>query len=355
MKLTSLREWFWAAFIAFLLTILVRTFLIEAFTIPTSSMEKTLLVGDNLIVNKFVYGLRLPVTPFSLPFSHNTLPFGWGKSYIDCCKLPYIRLPKISNIKRQDVVVFNYPMDKSRPLDKRDHFIKRCVALPGDTLVLVNRRIYINNKEESQPEFLQFNYFLRTDGTPINSQILTDYNITEGGLRTEKGDLYEYALTASQIEKVKSIPNIIKIDSIIRDKGVRNPHEQVFPNDFENFPWNIDNYGPVVIPEKGATIDLTLQNLSLFSYLIEHHEGNTILVSNNKILINGVIAEKYTFRKDYYFMMGDNRQNSQDSRIWGFVPEDHIVGKAILVWMSVKPGGKFPKDLRWDRVFKRVK
>lgn len=352
---STLREWFWAAVIAVGITIIIRTFLLEAYTIPTSSMEKTLLVGDYLFVNKFYYGVRLPITPVSLPFAHNSMPFGLGKSYWDGWQLPYYRLPARHRVKRHDAVVFNYPKDQTRPIDKRENYIKRCIALPADTFSIVDRKVYINGVEDTLPAFAQYNYYVRTNGTPIDNQTFLNLDITEGGLRAETGDLYEYALTNFDLEQVKQIANVSKIDTIVRDKETYLSHEPVFPQDPEYFPWNIDNYGPLVIPAKGMTVPLSIANLSLYSYLIEHYEGNEISLSGVEININGEIVDHYTFKQNYYFMLGDNRQNSSDSRFWGFVPEDHIVGKAFMVWLSMKPGTGFPDNLRWNRILKWVK
>ncbi|HRK28401.1 MAG TPA: signal peptidase I [Chitinophagales bacterium] len=349
------REWIYAAVIAIGITIFIRSLIIEAYTIPTSSMEKTLLVGDFLFVSKLHYGARLPVTPISFPFAHNQMPFWGGKSYFDGLKLPYLRLPGFTAIKRHDPVVFNYPLDQQRPLDRRENYIKRCIALPGDLVVIIDRMVYVNGVKDSIPPQAQFNYFVRTNNQPLNQQTLFKMGITEGGLRTETGDLYEYALTKTAVDKVGQMQNVVKIDTISRAKNLYLPHEPVFPQDPDNFPWNIDNYGPLPVPRKGDTINLTIKNLSLYSYLLEHYEHNEVALTNDVITINGQPTTQYIFKQNYYFMLGDNRQNSADSRYWGFVPEDHIIGKAFMVWLSLEPGLSFPHNLRLDRMFMPVR
>ncbi|HRI27670.1 MAG TPA: signal peptidase I, partial [Chitinophagales bacterium] len=258
-------------------------------------------------------------------------------------------------IKRHDPVVFNYPLDQQRPLDRRENYIKRCIALPGDLVVIIDRMVYVNGVKDSIPPQAQFNYFVRTNNQPLNQQTLFKMGITEGGLRTETGDLYEYALTKTAVDKVGQMQNVVKIDTISRAKNLYLPHEPVFPQDPDNFPWNIDNYGPLPVPRKGDTINLTIKNLSLYSYLLEHYEHNEVALTNDVITINGQPTTQYIFKQNYYFMLGDNRQNSADSRYWGFVPEDHIIGKAFMVWLSLEPGLSFPHNLRLDRMFMPVR
>ncbi|OWY21186.1 signal peptidase I [Sphingobacteriales bacterium UPWRP_1] len=354
MNKSGIREWLYAALFAVIITIFIRTLIAEVYIIPTSSMEKTLLVGDYLLVSKFSYGIRMPITPLSLPFSHNTLPFSGKPSYSAAIQLPYCRLGSLDNLKRHDPVVFNYPIDDQRPIDKRENYIKRCIALPADTFEIINRQVYINGKPDSLPPLAQFNYFLRTDKTPLSPQTLSKMGITEGGLRSDNAGLYEYTLTAANLLKVKQLQNVVGIDTIVRAKGIYLPHEPVFPQDPQNYPWNIDNYGPLVIPAKGMTIVLNTQNISLYSRIIEVYEGNQLQVTENSITINGKETNTYTFGMNYYFMLGDNRQNSADSRYWGFVPEDHIIGKAKLVWLSSEEGVPFPDNVRWERMFKPV-
>jgi signal peptidase I len=384
------REWFDALFFAIIAATIIRTFFIEAYTIPTSSMEKTMLVGDYLFVSKLNYGARVPMTPLSFPFAHHTMPFTGGKSYSEALKLPYMRLPGLQSIKRNDIIVFNYPMENGRPVDKRENYIKRCVGLPSDTLQIVNRQLLINNDKAEDLGDMQFNYFVRTNGNHINKNDLFKLNITEGGLNeaTDSFNLYKYALTLESLEKMSKFKSVVKIDTVMRDKGIYS--EEVFPlypkliqmthsehhnqdtitkvstQIIKNFAWNIDNFGPLIVPAKGDSVELTPENIYLYERIISVHEGNDLQYNNDQIRINGEIATSYTFKMNYYFMMGDNRHNSADSRYWGFVPEDHIVGKGWLVWLSLKPinlnrkAGFFSKyvfkgkEVRWDRFFKWI-
>ncbi len=352
---SKVREWLDALLFAVIAATIIRIFLIEAYTIPTSSMEKSLLIGDYLFVSKINYGPRVPMTPLSFPFAHHTLPFTRDtKSYLEWLKIPYYRLPGFQDIKRNDVVVFNFPKEDFRPVDKRENYIKRCVAIPGDDLEIVDRQLLINGQTADNPELAQFNYFVRTNGTPINKKTLEKMDVTEGGMHVGAGDLYEYTLTNQSLDKLKKLQNVQKIDTINRDKGKSTKTEPVFPYNNENYPWNIDNYGPLKVPAKGATIQLTRENLGIYERIIKIYEGNDLKVSPDGIFINGTKTDSYTFQMDYYFMMGDNRHNSLDSRYWGFVPQDHIVGKALLIWLSIDGKKKFLDKIRWNRLFKLV-
>ncbi len=352
-KKSAAREWTEALFLAVIAATVIRMFFIEAYTIPTSSMEKTLLVGDYLFVSKLNYGTRLPITPLAFPFAHNTMPFTDGKnSYSQALQLPYYRLPGFQNIERNDIIVFNYPAEKERPVDKRENYIKRCIALPGDTLEIVNRQLYINAKAAQNPDLMQYNYLVRTNGDPINRTTLQKLEINEGGGNVAENNLYIYPLTQYSYSKTKELSNVIKMDTSLIDRGIHDV--AIFPPASKDYPWNIDNYGPLIIPKKDSTIQLTVKNLPLYEKIIEEYEANTLEVKNGKILINEIASDNYTFKMNYYFMMGDNRHNSADSRYWGFVPENHIVGKAVLVWFSLGGGDNFFDRIRWDRIFKSV-
>ena len=316
-------------------------------------MEKSLLVGDFLFVNKLSYGTRLPMTPLSFPFANNTMPLIGGNSYLTWMHWPYMRLPGFSSVHRNDIVIFNVPTDTSRPVDKRENYIKRCTALPGDTLEIKNGVVYVNG--DSTPHFPgeQDDFLLSTDGTPLDEKKIAAWNITE--INPQFGDQqYECHLTPANVDSMKTLKNVEAIQPIIIPKGM--VPEVVFPGDATDFPWNIDNYGPLVIPKKGITVTISKNNIALYRQIIsvyEHHRLQIDLQGN--ISIDGQPADHYTFAMNYYWMMGDNRHNSLDSRYWGFVPEDHIIGKAWFIWMSWDSQSSFPKNIRWNRMFTSIK
>jgi len=384
-KKTVVREWADAIIFAVIAATIIRTFLIEAYTIPTSSMEKSLLVGDFLFVSKISYGPRIPNTPLSFPFAHHTLPLTkTTKSYLEWIKLPYYRFSGWTSVKLHDNVVFNYPdgdtttlefqssrsyyamcreMGKdfvhrnftvvSRPVDKRENYIKRCVAMPGDTLEIINHEIYINGvlSQIGHGE-RQFNHVVRTDGSRINPRILSDLNITDGGPTALAGE-YVFALSDEVAEKLKRLPNIVEVVKILKPK---NFHEKyIFPHS-DNYKWNEDNFGPLFIPKAGASIRIDTTNIVLYDRIIHAYEGNDLRIEGDKIFINGIETDTYTFEMDYYWLMGDNRHNSADSRFWGFVPNDHVVGKAVFVWLSLdKDKSLLDGKIRWRKMFRLVK
>lgn len=345
------REWLDAVVFAVVAATLIRSFLIEAYTIPTSSMEKSLLVGDFLFVSKINYGPRIPMTPLAFPFAHHTMPLIGTKAYLDWIQLGYHRLSGFQTIKNNDVVVFNYPIEDFRPIDKRENYIKRCIAIPGDTLEIIDRKVFINNKASTDPEKAQFNYYVQTNGSGINPKILRKYDITEGDRLPSPG-AYRLTLIDEVVNHFKKMNTINKVEVISRPKATH--LEQIFPDDAEIFPWNIDNYGRIVIPKAGISVELNKNNIAIFKRLITVYEGNTLEIIKDKIFINGQESNSYTFKLNYYFMMGDNRHNSLDSRFWGFVPEDHIVGKALFIWMSIDQDGTFIDKIRWNRLFKFI-
>lgn len=344
------REWIDALVFAIIAATIIRTFFIEAFTIPTPSMEKTLMVGDFLFVSKVNYGARTPMTPLSVPFVHQEMPITGGKAYSEAIKLPYYRLPGFADIKRNDIVVFNYPMEDDRPIDKQTHYIKRCVALPGDKLEIIDRMVRINGEPGMLPKKSQFVYDIKTNGSGINERLLRKLDVTDGGPTFNQGE-YRYCLTEPNAKELKNLPNVTSLTVMGQAKGVF--EDYIFPYD-PKLAWNMDNFGPLVIPAKGATVNLTADNIAIYRRIISKYENNKLEELNGKFYINDKEASQYTFKQDYFFMMGDNRHNSADSRFWGFVPEDHIVGKAVFIWMSWDTNGSFLNKIRWNRLFRLI-
>lgn len=353
-KKTIAREWADAVVFAVVAATLIRGFLIEAYMIPTGSMEKSLLVGDFLFVSKVNYGPRVPMTPVAFPFAHHTMPITGGKAYWEGIKLNYKRLPGFQEIKRNDVVVFNYPMEAdapfNRPIDKRENYIKRAVGIPGDTISLQQAQVYVNGKPGVNPPKGQMDYLVYTDGTGLNPQRLLDMRIESSSMHREP---YLLFLTDEAYETVSKWSNVTQIIPNIRPDNT--PEPRTFP-DSELHPWNLDNFGPIIIPKKGWTVTLDSLSYPIYERAIRVYEGNQLVQSaDGTYTINGEKTNQYTFQMDYYWMMGDNRHNSEDARAWGFVPEDHIVGKALFVWLSLDKQGTFFDKIRWNRLFMGIK
>jgi signal peptidase I len=386
-KKGQVREWADAIIFAVVAATIIRTFLVEAYTIPTSSMEKSLLVGDFLFVSKISYGPKLPNTPIAFPFVHHTMPLSTTlKSYVEWIKFPYYRFPGLGNVNRYDAVVFNYPAgdtlsDKfqsnvsyyslireygrdrvwsdernfgkiiARPVDKRENYIKRCVGLPGDLIQIIDAELYVNSSPAFVPAGLQFKYLVKTNGSPINQRVLDKLNITEG--KRSGNSEFVFWISADIALQIKELPNVTEVTKILEPAGERNP--EVFPNS-PDYNWNIDNFGPMTVPKAGTSVSLTVENLPLYERIITAYEGNKLRVEGKNIFINGQQVNSYTFKMDYFWMMGDNRHNSADSRIWGFVPNDHIVGKAVFVWLSLDPNKTlFGGKVRFDKSMRIVK
>jgi signal peptidase I len=351
---------------AIVVATIVHTYFIQPYTIPTSSLEKSLLVGDFLFVSKMNYGARVPMTTVALPMVHDSIPLTKSKSYLTWPQLPYMRLPGIQNIDRTDIVVFNWPVDTVfrffdtskrrayKPVDKKSNYVKRCVGIPGDNLSIKDGMVYIDGKILQLPERAkpQFSYKIALDGkTPIDFESLfKDLDVTDpAGFidQTKRDTVIMSALTEAGAQRLKNTPGIT---AVIRQIS-REDDNGVFPHINK---WNRDNYGPIYIPEEGKTVALTTETLPFYKAIITDYENNDLKVNGSEIRINGEIATTYTFKQNYYFMMGDNRHNSEDSRYWGFVPENHIVGKPIFIWLSIDPNGKGINKIRWDRVFTTV-
>jgi len=390
-------EWLDAIIFAVVAATLIRMFFIEAYTIPTSSMEKTMLVGDYLFVSKVSYGPKLPNTPLSFPFVHHTMPFSeTRRSFVEWIKWPYKRLIGFGNVKRNDIVVFNFPEGDTvalkrqnesyydlcrrygryrvwddklnfgdiiyRPADKQENYIKRCVAVPGDVIEVKHAIAYINGAKQEHFEQMQYNYEVITDGLTLNPKNLERLGISDDDLSfaqmtqanyvdtvTHKTTVhYIIPLTEDNAKTIRAFPNVISV-KIAEIKE----HEDVFPQD-STICYSRDNFGPLTTPKKGQTVNLTLKNLPIYQRLIDVYEENDLQVKDNKIFINDKEANTYTFKMDYYFMMGDSRHNSQDGRFWGFVPEDHIVGKAVFVWLSLDKDKSFLSKIRWNRMFRFI-
>ncbi len=422
-------SWIDAIVFALVAVYFINLYLFQNYQIPSSSLEKTLLVGDFLYVSKVAYGPRIPNTPLSMPLVQNTLPFGNAKSYIENPQWEYRRLKGFHEVQRGDIVVFNFPAGDTvplkvsnpdfytlcyynsfatmpvvadsvvgfaeyrerlkkgaeairynetmfgeviwRPVDKRENYVKRCIGLPGETLEIRNDVVYINGQALDDPEHLQHSYYVETDGTTFSAEMLKKLDIrldesyeisnpellkylaigcdTLGNLR---GRVFRLSLTKATLQKVKSIPFV---KAVKQETEVPDAYNTIFPLAYSQ-RWSVHNYGPLYIPKKGETIELTEDNLLRYERIITSYEGNTLDFRNGKAYVNGQEAKSYTFKMDYYWMMGDNRDNSADSRMWGFVPEDHIVGRPVFVWLSLDKERSWSEGrLRLNRLFRNAK
>ncbi len=413
---TSFGETISSILFAIVAATIVHNYVIQPYIIPTGSLEKSLLIGDFLFVSKFHYGARVPMTAISLPMVHDTIPLLKTRSYLKKPQLPYLRLPGVKKIKRNEIVVFSWPADTVRqffvkekrvdkPIDKKSNYVKRCLGIPGDTLEILNGFVHTNGSKNILPDRakVQYTHYAYSQkgvsSRKLSSRGYSDYtrtykieNISETtykqilpyiigrrgntiedfrvitgskGLPTEL--IYKTGLKVSEILELKkeitltlreaeNLRKVEGIDSVVRRiNQVKVPNEAFFPNKVP-FDWNEDNFGPIVIPKIGMTVDLNQKNLSIYKKIIGEYEGNMLELNQQGVKINGEYSSKYTFKKDYYWMMGDNRHKSEDSRFWGFVPDDHIVGKPVFIWFSIKGINDGIKNwkVRWDRVFTTV-
>ncbi len=347
-KKSKLREWIDAIVFAVVAATIIRGLLFSAYAIPSGSMEGTELTGDYLFVSKCSYGARMPTTLLQLPFLESKV-FGVN-TYLDWIQLPYLRIPGFTSIKKYDIVVFNKPADADLglPIDQRMTLIKRCQATPGDTLTIVNGQVYIDGKASKNAPKAQTSYIVVTDGRDINPQLFTDLNIESHRLDS---NTYEMVIPPDNLATLKSFSNIKSVTPYIKPASEADP--TVFPQN-DRFKWNQDNFGPLVMPKRGWTIKLNDSTLAFYRRAIETYEHNKVEGAGNAIFINGKKADSYTFKMNYYWMMGDNRHNSLDCRFWGYVPEDHIIGKAIVTVMSTDSTQDIFHKIRWNRIFKSI-
>ncbi|MFZ4862597.1 signal peptidase I [Sphingobacterium sp. Mn56C] len=351
-KKTVAREWADAIIFATIAASLIRGFLIEAYMIPSGSMERTLLVGDFLFVSKLNYGPRIPNTPIAFPFAHHTMPITGGKAYSEWIELPYKRLPGFQQIKRNDVVVFNYPVEAdapfNRPVDKRENYIKRAVAIPGDVVEMHQGILMVNGKPGFGSNDVQSAYYVYTDERGLDLNILKDKRFEYNLVQDQNGNVAAYLLlvTKDEIEEVKRWSNVKQVVPYANESPA-------FPKDSQ-YNWDFHNFGPITIPKKGDTVPLNALTLPLYHRLITVYEGHKLENRADGIYIDDAKADSYKIQMDYYWMMGDNRDNSLDSRDFGFVPEDHVVGKALFTWLSYDTDGTFLSKIRWNRIFKGI-
>ena len=372
-KKSAIREWFDSVLFAVVAATLIRWLFMEAFTIPTPSMERSLMVGDFLFVSKFHYGTRTPKTLLQVPLTHQKI---WGTeipSYLDWIQLPQYRLPGFSDVKNGDVVVFNFPPEDQYPTDLKTNYIKRCMGIAGDVLEVRHRQVFVNGKAAEVPPNSQMSYFIETTKGDLDDTFFRQYNIVndyrpgneaynwqpieqmDSVAKVNKIVGYKLNTTAETIEKLKTLDWVKKVTPYDEEPSqTPSPFSQIYGG--SKFNWTVDNFGPITIPKAGVTVQLDEKAIAVYGTVIKKYEGNeNVEVTEKGITIGGKPISSYTFKQDYYFMMGDNRHNSLDSRFWGFVPADHIVGKAVFIWMSIDPNPtNAANKVRWNRLFNVV-
>ncbi len=375
---SALREWFDSVLFAVVAATLIRWLFMEAFTIPTPSMERSLMVGDFLFVSKLHYGTRTPKTLLQVPLTHQKI---WGTeipSFSTAIQLPQYRLPGFTHVKNGDVVVFNFPPpepgQREYPVDLKTNYIKRCIGIPGDVIEVRHRQVFVNDKAFENPPRMQMTYFLKTKNTDLGDSFFREYDIINDlrdpsqptynwqpveemndSTKTSRLTGYRVNTTPENIEKLKKMP---WCEAVIAYDEERPIEPQVYSQVYggPKLTWTIDHFGPLTVPKKGVTIQLDEKNIALYGVVIQKYEDNEkVILLDKSISINGQAITSYTFKQDYYFMMGDNRHNSLDSRFWGFVPADHIVGKAVFIWMSIDPNpATIWNKIRWNRLFRII-
>jgi signal peptidase I len=402
----SFIEWLDALIFAVIAVTLINIFLFQNYRIPTGSMEKSLLIGDHLFVSKIAYGPRMPNTPVAFPFTQNLMPLIKTKSWSDIIHLKYKRLVGFRKVKNFEPIVFNFPAGDTvvleetatsyyeivrrtaremkdrdfysgntlltepqyisrartetwkkfhviyRPVDRRDNYVKRCIGIPGDTVEIKMGALYVNNKLIPDNGTQQTSYIVQTNGTTINPKAFERLHISKEDQRMISGSAYLLPLTLDNVKLISKFTNVNEVTPVYARKGEF--AQYIFPYS-STFNWNEDNFGPLWIPAKGATVKLDTSNLCLYERIIDVYEENDLRTEGDKIFINNKPSDSYTFRMDYYWMMGDSRHNSADSRYWGFVPEDHIVGTPKFIWLSIDKEGKGLKRIRWNRMFMKAK
>ena len=398
-------EWLDALIFAVIAVTLINIFLFQNYRIPTGSMEKSLLIGDHLFVSKIAYGPRMPNTPIAFPFTQNTLPITNGKSWSDLIHWPYKRLVGTGGVRNNDPIVFNFPagdtvvledtatsyyeivrraareykdrdanasqpvksdayyMDLARkevrerfhivyrPVDRRDNYVKRCIGIPGDTILIKEGTVFINGKQLAENKTQQTTYDVNTNGTTINPKAFERLDISKADQQSYMG-VYILPLTKGNAEALSKFSNVTDVKPIFVRAGEFEPY--IFPYS-KVLKWNEDNFGPLWIPAKGKTVKIDTSNIDLYERIIDVYENNDLRIEGDKIFINNIPADSYTFKMDYYWMMGDNRHNSADSRYWGFVPEDHVIGKPKFIWLSIDKEARGLKKIRFGRMFMKVR
>ncbi len=404
-KNSTIIEWLDALIFAVIAVSLINIFLFQNYKIPTGSMEKSLLIGDHLFVSKIAYGPRMPNTPIAFPFTQNAMPITKGKSWSDIIHWPYKRLAGIGKVKNNDPIVFNFPAGDTvvvedqissyyeivkraaqdikendsrnsqalkndsyylnlarkeirdrfhiiyRPVDRRDNYVKRCIGIPGDTILLKEGTLFVNVKRVPENSTQQSSYIVRTNGTSINPKTFERLDISIADQQQFSGG-YELPLTKENSEKIAKFSNVTEVKPILANAGEFDPY--IFPYS-KTLKWNLDNFGPLWIPSKGTTVKIDTANICLYERIIDVYEHNNLRIEGDKIFINNVPVNSYTFKMDYYWMMGDSRHRSADSRYWGFVPEDHIVGKPEFIWLSIDKEAKGFKKVRLGRMFMKIR